>query len=420
MRYAAFCFLAALLWFGVSFTPRSDADYVGKLNAELSPNDNFNMTVRFVLASDAERRRLPPPMAAGDQVFVKVLKWPPEVGQPLAMMLVEPVGGAPYLYADTNLDGAFSLSERFPFPAFKSAPGAGDELVLRLPFAFSATIFQTYPVTLRPYLKDGTSREVSYSNKAYVTGFVPVGERRTLVRYGIDARTGKADPALEGLGMDTNGDGRIDASANSPELDFGNHGVAVFRVGDRYVSTQSIDAATGVVVLKSHPASDYERLDLTVGTQLPDFSFTDFSGRARKLSDFRGKYVLLDFWGTWCQPCRAEVPFLKDLYGTFRARDFEIIGMDNEVGWDDPGAAETAKATDAAKSFVAQRGIEWTQARTDSIRELVNRRFRVRTYPMKLLLDERGRVVLNVEAANNQDLIPMLDRLLPRRPSARQ
>ncbi len=65
--------------------------------------------------------------------------------------------------------------------------------------------------------------------------------------------------------MDTNGDGRIDLAAYSPELDFGNHGAAIFRVGQHYVSTESVDTATGKIVLKSHPAAEYERIELTLG-----------------------------------------------------------------------------------------------------------------------------------------------------------
>src|SRR3712207_1458456 len=362
-------------------------DYSGRLYAGLLPNTRFDMTIRFDPAADADRARLPVKAGSSDKVFARKVKWTPEIGKPLDMLLVEPVQGSPNLYADVDLDGQFSAGEGFAFPAFKKDPGPADDLVLRLPFGFSGSIFENYPVTLRPSKIEGGAREIFYSNKAFAAGVVELDGKRVLVRYGVDAKTGEASAELEGLGVDTNGDGRIDSEPNSPENDYGNRGAAIFRVGAHYISTQSVDSKTGRIVVRAHAPSEYERIELTAGATIPDFSFVDFEGKARKLSDYRGKYVLLDFWGTWCPPCVAEVPALKQLYARFRSRNFEIIGMDNEAGWDGATAEEMSKAAAKAKSFAAEHGMNWTHARTDSIDLLVRNRFRVRGYPLKLLLD---------------------------------
>ncbi|HWW74077.1 MAG TPA: hypothetical protein VNZ44_01705, partial [Pyrinomonadaceae bacterium] len=136
--------------------------YSGRLNTELLPNTRFDMTIRFDPANDADRGRLPSKVGPADKVFAKRVKWPPEIGKPLAMLLVEPAQGSPYLYADVDLDGQFSAAERFAFPAFKENPGPSDDLVLRLPFGFSGSVFGDYPVTLRPAKAEGEAREVSY------------------------------------------------------------------------------------------------------------------------------------------------------------------------------------------------------------------------------------------------------------------
>lgn len=388
-------------------------DYSGKLNAGLLPNTRFDMSIRFDPASDADRGRLPVKAGPADKVFARKVKWPPEVGKPLAMLLVEPAQGSPYLYADVDLDGQFSAGERFAFPAFEQGPGPADDLVLRLPFGFSGSIFESYPVTLRPSKTEGTAREIFYSNKAFATGVVELDGKRVLVRYGVDAKTGEAGVELEGLGVDTNGDGRIDSEPNSPETDYGNRGAAIFRVGTHYISTQAVDSKTGRIVIRAHAPSEYERIELTTGATIPDFSFVDFEGKARKLSDYRGKYVLLDFWGTWCPPCVAEVPALKQLYGKFRSRNFEIIGMDNEAGWDGADAEEMSKAVAKAKSFAAEQAMNWTLARADSIDLLVRNRFRVRSYPMKLLLDPQGRLLSLVNDGGYRELSAMLEKTLP-------
>lgn len=62
-------------------------------------------------------------------------------------------------------------------------------------------------------------------------------------------------------------------------------------------------------------------------TLAPDFSLPDLSGGQLKLSSYRGKVVLLDFWATWCDPCRDEVPQFVDLQNKYRDQGFQIIGV---------------------------------------------------------------------------------------------
>jgi peroxiredoxin len=80
----------------------------------------------------------------------------------------------------------------------------------------------------------------------------------------------------------------------------------------------------------------------------PDFALKDADGKTVRLADYKGKVVLLDFWATWCGPCKIEIPWLKEFQRKFRDRGFEIIGvsMDDE-GWP------------VVKPFVAELGINY-------------------------------------------------------------
>lgn len=73
---------------------------------------------------------------------------------------------------------------------------------------------------------------------------------------------------------------------------------------------------------------------LQPGTQAPDFTLTDTLGHHIALNDFRGKYLLIDFWASWCKPCREQLPEVKDLYSEFGPKGLNIIGisLDSERG----------------------------------------------------------------------------------------
>ncbi len=64
----------------------------------------------------------------------------------------------------------------------------------------------------------------------------------------------------------------------------------------------------------------------------PEFSLPDMSGQQLRLSDYRGKVVLLDFWATWCEPCREEVPHFVELQNKLGDRGFQIIGISMDDG----------------------------------------------------------------------------------------
>jgi peroxiredoxin len=67
--------------------------------------------------------------------------------------------------------------------------------------------------------------------------------------------------------------------------------------------------------------------DFGLGKKAPEFSLKDVSGAEIKLSDFKNKVVIIDFWATWCPPCRQEIPHFIGLYSQYKGQGLEIIGI---------------------------------------------------------------------------------------------
>ena len=73
---------------------------------------------------------------------------------------------------------------------------------------------------------------------------------------------------------------------------------------------------------------------LSTAEPAPDFALQDLDGKLRKLSDFRGHVVAVNFWATWCPPCRKELPSMQRTYEAFQNKGFMIVGVNVGESWD--------------------------------------------------------------------------------------
>lgn len=112
--------------------------------------------------------------------------------------------------------------------------------------------------------------------------------------------------------------------------------------------------------------------------QAADFTLQDLSGKSVKLSDYKGKVVLIDFWATWCPPCIASIPGIEKLHKNYKDKGLVVLAVSlDEGGWD------------SVQSFVAGQGISYPVLKGT---EEVSADYQVRTIPMLFIVGKDGRI----------------------------
>lgn len=244
---------------------------------------------------------------------------------------------------------------------------------------------ESYPVELklevdsvtRPGQNDPQLALKIYS-RSLRRGVIRIGGRD--VAFALGGSQGVYNWEYNCVYFDLNGDGQLDMSTpQSPEIYF---------VMDKYVTLAgasyefTVDRLGRSLSLKPIAEKLPDRPTLQPGSAAPEFSFTDIDGKTHRLSDYRGKVVLLDFWGVWCAPCVAEAPKLASIYKKLHENGFAVIGI------------HMGNAIAALREFIAEKGMTWAQA-IEEARGTLHQLFRVNGWPTYYLIGKDGTILAN-------------------------
>lgn len=354
----------------------SHQKFYGKLNDHLTLGEEF-MPLFWAPANAAQRAELGSRVTTDDKVWAGSLDFGYKPAITFKAALVKTDTGSYTFYVDRRQTGTLTQSDAYPLTRKK--PGSMLEAHFMLPLShgpihsFPAAVMVPDPNAKFPWKKPVT---LMVSGADILQGTVQLPKRKLLVGYEYDLSHGRVDLSSSVEEMDTNGDGKFNYFS---ERDIPKKGkLPVFNVGDRYLQTKSLDLATDKVTLVALPASAWgNRIRWQTGDVLPDFPLEPLRGSRTSFNQVRGKYTLIDFWASWCEPCMSQFPALKTAYAKYHVDGLQILGIDGDA------------KVKAGLAALAKEQAPWPEATAKALAG----RFDIHSWPTEILVDAHGKVL---------------------------
>ena len=166
---------------------------------------------------------------------------------------------------------------------------------------------------------------------------------------------------------------------------------------DREIALINRFVAAAVIAWLTAVPLAYANSAAAPGRFAPNFSLKDLNGKVRHFSDYRGKLVIVNFWATWCPPCRMEIPSMERAYEKLKNRGFVILGIDVGENWS------------SVAPFAEQMKMKYPVLLDRN--STVSRKWGMIGLPTSYVIDPHGRVV-DVLVGGRNWLDPKLQALL--------
>src|SRR5690625_1689980 len=134
-----------------------------------------------------------------------------------------------------------------------------------------------------------------------------------------------------------------------------------------------------------------EDVGLEEGQTAPDFLLTKLDGEEVRLSDYRGQPVIINFWATWCPPCRAEMPDFQELY---ESEDVEILAVN---------LTESEQSEEGVQDFIDELGLTFPVPMDGDT--IVSQMYEVQAYPTSYMVDSEGKIQFVARGAINYNIM---------------
>jgi len=156
----------------------------------------------------------------------------------------------------------------------------------------------------------------------------------------------------------------------------------IIRLGGKLIRIDAVDCER--VVITFSPVDHYEEKDAEV-FMAPQINTQDLNGRDFSLENLKGKYVFMHFWGTWCGPCKADHPALKNVYEQYKNKNIEFVGVASDA------------SPEIVKNYLSKEKMSWTNlfvSNKDREKETIVNEYGINWYPTYVLINPAGEVIL--------------------------
>jgi peroxiredoxin len=298
------------------------------------------------------------PKDASEPLYGELKLGPKEAPTTFLIMVDRPAGKPERLWVDANANGDLTDDPEPPWTPQNGRTPEGTEMTqysgtptltlkigaetfelrihmhhyekkIGVPAAFTSTLFY-----YADYARVGEITLGGKAHKAFLTDSLTLGDFR-----------GEKDIQVDALFLDVNDDGKFDLRREGFDIK------KPFNIGGTTYEIQGMTASGATFAIEKSKETVPETLpaaNLAVGQKAPEFEAKRTDGETVKFpAAYKGKLVLLDFWATWCGPCRAEIPNILQALGKYHDRGFEVLGINLDLA-----AADMTK-------FAKENKISW-------------------------------------------------------------